>query len=106
MLLFEGSLLRRPVGNLRVAREGPVARVGVGQHERVAARFMLVEIVDARPLHQAVHEIEVGLVVLHAEVERLIAAHKPRDVVVGKAEVVKDLLEDVDDRLVLEDAAV
>ena len=106
MLLVEGRLRRGLVADPRVARNGRVAAAGVAQQQRVAAGLVLVEVVDAEPLHQAMDEIAVGLVVLHAEVERVIVADEPGQVVVGKPEIAKHLLEDLHHRFVLEDAAV
>ena len=94
------------VRNCCVAGERPVAGVGIAKGERMAAGTVLVKIVDAKPLHQAVHKIAVRFVVLRTKLQWRIVADHSRDVVVGKPEVFKDLMKNVDRRLILKNAAI
>ncbi len=78
---------------------------GVGDHHRMLPHFMLEEVEDAILLHEPRDEIEVGLAVLDAVLHRRVAAVE-REVEVLKAAVLKDLLQDVANFLVVEDFAV
>ena len=77
----------------------------VGQHERVLRLLVLKEVEDPVFFHEARHKDEVALVVLHAVVERGVRRIRLQ-LVVGEAGVLEHLLDDVGDRLALEDADV
>ena len=82
-----------------------MARLAVGEHQRVLVVGMLEEIIDAVFLHQPADEIEIRLAILHAIFERRRRAGG-RVAEVGEAAVGEDLLDDVDRRLLREDLAV
>ena len=77
----------------------------VGQDEGVAALVVLEEIEDALVLEQALHEVEVALVVLHAVFPRGVALLQPL-LELGLGILAEDLLDDLDHAEVLEDAAI
>src|SRR5206468_1407824 len=96
---------RQVIGDARLARELLVTGIGVDQLERVLAVAVLEVVVDAFFFHEAAHEIEVGLPILHAVFPlgilpgEAIVEHRHR--MVGE-----DLLDDVGDRLFLENLAI
>ena len=77
----------------------------IDEDQRVFAVAVLEEIHDAFVLEQALHEIQVGFVILHAIVARRIGALQPL-LEFGRAVFGENLLDDLDDAHVLEDAAV
>ena len=82
-----------------------VCAVAVCEHQLVLAVGVLVEIVDALVLEQAVDEGEVGLAVLDAVGPLPIGAGESL-LEVGESMVAEDRRDDVRDRLVLKDPAV
>ena len=82
-----------------------MARLAVGEDQRVLAVGMLEEIIDAVFLHQPADEIEIRLAVLDAIFERRRRAGR-RVAKIGEAAVGEHLLDDVDRRHLSEDPAV
>ena len=82
-----------------------MARLTVGEHERMLSVLMLKEVINPIRLHEATDEIEIRLAVLHAIFERWrraggLVAH------IGEASVGEDLLDDGDGRHLRENLAV
>jgi len=50
----------------RIARRHVVGREPIGEHQRVLARLVPEEVVDALVLEQALHEAQIALAILHA----------------------------------------
>ncbi|MET3891768.1 hypothetical protein ABIE41_002844 [Bosea sp. OAE506] len=85
--------------------DGVVRGAGIGQHQLVVAVAVLEVKIDAVLLHQPQHEVQVALAILHAVGDRL----EPVAGAVLEACALllgEDRLDDVDRRLLLEDAAV
>ena len=78
---------------------------GVSNHHGVLPFFMLEEVEDAVLLHEARDEVEVCFAVLNTVLHRRVAAVE-RELVVLKASIAENLLDDVVDFLVMENLAV
>lgn len=79
----------------------------IAEHEhlpRLRARLVLERVEDALLGEQALDEVEVALLVLHAVAARAVAARQPQ--AAGHSERAEQLADDRGDRLVLKDAAV
>ncbi|MCY1515350.1 hypothetical protein D9M68_499330 [compost metagenome] len=99
-----GGAVAREVADLRVAGQRLVRAHVVGQHQRVLVLVVLEVVVDALVLHEAAHEGEVGLLVLHAVLP--LAVRGAELLLEGEAVLAQHVFKNLDDRLVLEDLAV
>ena len=79
---------------------------GVGHDERVLAIFVPEIVEDALLFHQPRNEIEVRFTVLHTVVPSLVLSFDLCSLKIAETILREDLLDDLDDRLVLKDAAV
>ncbi len=101
-VLGAGSPADRLEDQAARAGNGDVAARGVRDDHRVGAGAVLEEVVDALFFHQAAREREVRLAVLDA----VVAGGKGSLDLPGDVETHENLLEDVGDRDLLEDAAL
>ena len=106
VLGIRGVGVAHGVPDLLVAGKRLRRRVRVGEHDRVATLAMLRVVPDAEPLDEAVHEVEMRLVVLHAERDLWQVADDARGPVVGEPEPGAHRFHDLLRRLLLEDPAV
>ena len=72
----------------------------------MAILLMAEEVEDAHLLHQARDKVQRGFPVLHAELELGVVAARDRQLIIGEAEGLEDLFDDVGNVQVLEDAAI
>src|SRR5262249_10563662 len=90
----------------RLPRTSLVHSRYVAQNQLVIAILVLEEIENALFFHQAGHEIKIRLVVLHAVIARLVGSLQAEIGLTLKAQVLKDLLDDVRGTFFLEDSAI
>ena len=95
---------RQVEGGAVLSRARLVRAAGIAQHHGVRAVVVLEEVEDAELLHQPGDEIEIRLPVLHAILQLLVCRGK-RGLVID-APIVQDLLNDLRDRHVMENAAI